>query len=378
MNKELKNQIYLLYALNFFKDLNLITVLLSPFMITQGLSLSDFVIVASVFRITQTLFSIPAGIFSDKIHPRRSLQISAILYFCSFLSLLPSDLSFINFALFNFLNSLSVCFILTSSNKHLKSLVENQTLFIRVYSKKISLRKLGAMISGLVASIILVAFSYKAVLVFQLMMAVVVLLITLQLKQILRLQPEERIPVLNFNQVFKLIKESSFSAVLFLAIPFFMTTDVLLQPLIVKLGVSTSLFPVVVAFFSFLIFLSINQSSKIVNHFKVSPFVSVFLSILPMGVVFLTHNYMFALGAMVLTILSRSSSVVEMGKFINEIPKEQQGFMESILNTTAMLIVGSSAFVFGLLMKTISFEQSAGIFFFGGLLAAAIWLKFKK
>jgi MFS family permease len=215
MNKYLKNQLYLLYSLNFFRDFNLIFVLLSPFILFSGLTVGDYLITISAFRMTQTFLSIPCGILSDNLNPRRSLQLSSFLFFLSFVFLVPKHLTLFNFIMFNFTSALSATFLLTSSNKHLRSLVSDQEVFLKKYSFKISLRKLGTVISGAIAAVMLSLFSYKGVLYVQLFFGLSVFILSLKFSApIASSEKSKRVWLFDWKEVWSLMKSTSFFKVL--------------------------------------------------------------------------------------------------------------------------------------------------------------------
>jgi hypothetical protein len=140
-----------------------------------------------------------------------------------------------------------------------------------------------------------------------------------------------------------------------MAIPFFIATDIMLQTLILKLDLPKWMFPLVIAVSNLLIFVSINQSSKIAKWFPQNLGWSAILSFFPFILYGLFHSAWISLAGMIITILSRSTSVVEMAEFLNELPSSRQGIIESIFSTVLMLIVGGVSLLFGLLLKYYSF-----------------------
>ena len=76
MSKEIK----LIFLLDFLKDLNLITIILAPFVIFLKIDFNLFFYIVASFRITQVVTTIPIGLFLDRIQPKYAILISGLLY----------------------------------------------------------------------------------------------------------------------------------------------------------------------------------------------------------------------------------------------------------------------------------------------------------
>ena len=334
----MKKPEFFVYGLDFLKDLNLITIILAPFILDLKLDLNAYVYVVASFRITQLFCSIPAGIMVDKISPKLSIFISGLLYLAGLIFLSFQNLSISNFIFFNVLNALSFCFYGASSNKYLKQ-ISNFENFNKHYSKKMSFRKIGNISSGLIATILLLFLSFREIIYVQISISLLFLFITFFLKN------TSSVSIKKFILKEIPLKEI-FEVVLSLA-PFFIIVDLFFVFLINKVTQDPKVFTILLTIGNIFVVLAMNYSMKIKNIFPTNSKKLFMITILPIIVYIITQNPFLAIGFVPISILSRSVSIFKMSDFLKNIDSKKMGTCEAIINTTNTSIVGLFAIIFG-------------------------------
>lgn len=351
----------LIFYINFIKDLNFIPVILAPFLLSLGLSLSDLMLVLSAFRLTQMSLAIPMGFLSDYYGPVFTLRMASIFVLLSIGCLIPSDLGLINFLMFNIFSAISVTLLGASSSKLLKAIEPNGEQFLKNLSWTLSLRRLGIMLSGLIASGLLLVFKYDPIVYFQLFLAVGLLLISFKVDYALNTRPN---PEKLYKHLQQGLRQAPWMAIWSTAVvgaTFFITFDIFLQPLMVQAQVPKALFPFILAFANLAIFFSLNYAHKIQKYLHFNYYSSTLIPLLPLIIYSLLDSPVLALVAMVITILMRPVAVKETVKLVNSNPVHNQGINDALVNTFSTGITAFYSLLLGYCLKFYSLKMSTSI-----------------
>lgn len=349
----------LIYYLNFIKDLNFIPVILAPLVLSHHLNLSDLILIISVFRITQVICNIPIGVFSDYFGPVTALRLSSFFVMLSIFCLLPSTLELYHFIWFNIFSALSVCLLSSSSSKLLKIIEPDTEKFAKQFAWTLSLRRLGIMLSGLVASALLLKFDLDFILKLQVILGFLLLIISFRIDVNLNLRPTTGHKV--FKHLIQGLKQAPMERIFSVAVissSFFIAFDVFLQPFMVAAAVPKWMFPFMLATANFCVFLSLNLGSVMNRFFNLNYHQGVLLPLTPLLIMALTNNPYLSLMGLMITILMRSVGVAESVKLINDNPITNQGMNDSLVNTVSTAITASFSLLFGFLLKDHSLQYA--------------------
>lgn len=323
----------LIFYINFIKDLNFIPVILAPFLLSYGLTLSDLMLVLASFRLTQMSLAVPMGFLSDYYGPVFTLRLSSGCVLLSILCLTPSHLTLYHFLLFNILSAISVTLLGASSSKLLKGIEPQGEQFLKNLSWTLSLRRLGIMISGLVASGLLLFLPYGPIVWFQVLLGIVLMFISFKVDYSLNLKPN---PVRILNHLKQGLSQAPYLQIISTAVvssTFFITFDIFMQPLMVQADIPKPLFPFILAFANCTIFLSLNLYRITKKYIYFNYYSSTLIPLIPLVVYILSGSAYTSLGFMVITILMRPVAVQETVKLVNENPPANQGVNDALVNT---------------------------------------------
>lgn len=351
----------LIFYINFIKDLNFIPVILAPFVLSAGLTLSDLMLVFAAFRITQMFMAIPMGFISDYYGPVFTLRLSSVFVILSILCLVPSDLNLYNFLAFNVLSAVSVTLLGASSSKLLKSIEPQSERFLRNLSWTLSLRRLGIMISGLVASGLLLFLKYEPIVWFQLFLGIVLMFVSFKVDYALNARPN---PVRILNHLTKGLVEAPYMQIISTAVvsaTFFITFDIFMQPLMVQADIPKPLFPFILAFSNLAVFISLNVFPLTKKYMNLTYRASVLLPLIPLLVFILTSSAYISLGFMLFTILMRPFAVQESVKLVNNNPVTNQGINDALVNTFSTGLTAFYSLLLGYCLKFYSLQVSTSI-----------------
>lgn len=354
----------LIFYINFIKDLNFIPVILAPFLMSKGLSLSDLMLVLSAFRITQMVLSIPTGLFSDIYGPVLTLRIASFFVLASIIVLIPENLNLYNFLFFNILSATSVSLLGSSTSKLLKNIEPHEESFFKNLSKTLALRRLGIVSSGFVASLILMFFKYEAVVWLQSVFGLGLIYISFKVDINLNHKPDIERMISHIKQGIVKAPYMQIASTAVVGVTFFVTFDIFLQPLLLQAKISKALFPFILAFYNLAIFFSLNYVKKFERIFHKNIVSSTLLSLTPLLAYVVFENALLSLIAMVVPIIMRPVAVKETVKLVNSNPSYNQGLNDSLTNTFSTGITAFYSLLFGYCLKFYSFKISTAIMFF--------------
>jgi MFS family permease len=253
-----------------------------------------------------------------------------------------------------------------SSNKKLKYIIKDNEEFIEKYSYKISVRQLGLMVSGFIASLLIASIGYQGLVLLQILLCFILVYFSFKLKEeTIDSELSSSFKLRSLQSVINTIKDLPFhemAKVIVVSVPFFVSIDVLLQPLLIEAKVPLWSFPLFIAGSNLLIFVAINKSHALSIFFNVNPFLNSLIPLSGLIAYVLTSSPYWGLAGMILTIFSRCFSVVESALFINKIPSKKQSTIESILNTLNIIGVSILSFIYSWLVKNYNLWYASLIF----------------
>lgn len=348
-----------LYLINLLRDINLVGAIISPLMISNNLSLSEIVMVLGVFRITQLVFSIPIGVFADKYGSKLSLYLVGLSYFASFLVLTPEKISAVNFALFNFLNGISACFLVSSSTRILKQMEPDPDLFSGRYAFKLSLRKLGIVVSCAISSVLIVFADFKSILLAQMLIAAGAIVV---IRKVDFSYDYKNTDSGVFDNLVLGIREAPYRLmfrVLVASLSFFISLDIFMVPLLVDLDVPKWNYPLVFSVCNLLVFLSMNNAKSVSKIIPSNIVIETFAPLAPLILFVIFKDPILAIASFSITVFCRSFSVIENSRFINQTDPKQRGTNDAILNTLTFSAIALFNSLFASCLNSYSLHASS-------------------
>lgn len=348
----------LIFYINFIKDLNFVPVILAPFLMSYGFNLSELMLVLASFRLTQMTLSVPMGFLSDYYGPVFTLRLSSICVLLSILCLTPTHLALYNFLMFNILSAISVTLLGASSSKLLKGIEPHGEKFLKNLSWTLSLRRLGIMISGLIASGLLLFLPYGPIVWFQVSLSLVLIFISFKVDYTLNIKPN---PIRILNHLKQGLAQAPYLQIVSTAVvsaTFFITFDIFMQPLMIQAQIPKPLFPFILAFANCTIFISLNLYRVTKKYIHFNYYSSTLIPLIPLVVYIFSGSAYGALVFMVVTVLMRPVAVQETVKLVNDNPSANQGINDALVNTFSTGMTAFFSLLLGYCLRYYSLQLS--------------------